>query len=218
MEFNHFLSSYFPDPAYGGKALFDDMIEQARLADRLGYAAVSIPEHHLINILLTPAPLQMAVKGAAETRNVRVVTAVAVLPLHDMRLFAGEVAQADILCDGRLILGVGRGAFAYEMGRMGVPLESSREKFDESLDVLQALLANEEVSWDGKYYRFDSLTTMPRPLTRPMPEIMMAVLDPQAIYHCTRRGFHIQTSPLKGDHALLQQQFLRQQWCCQNQC
>ena len=54
--------------------------------------------------------------------------------------------------NGRLVLGVGRGAFGYEMGRMGVPLEISSEKFDESLEVLIALLSEEEVSWNGKYY------------------------------------------------------------------
>lgn len=200
MEFNHFLSSYYPDLDYGGQRLFADMVAQAKMADSLGYASVSIPEHHLINILLTPAPLQMAVKVAAETENVDIVTAVAVLPLHDMRIFAGEVAQADILCDGRLILGVGRGAFAYETGRMGVPIAETRERFDESLAVLQALLTEEEVSWDGKYYTFEPLTVMPRPLTRPMPRMMIAAIVPEAIYHCARRGFHIQTSPLRGDH------------------
>lgn len=206
MKFNHFLSSYFPDPAYGGERLFADMVEQAKLADRLGYAAVSVPEHHLINILLTPAPLQMAVKVAAETRSVSIVTSVSVLPIHDMRTFAGEVAQADILCDGRLVLGVGRGAFAYELERLGVPMASTREKFDESLDVLTALLTREEVSWDGKYYQFEPLTVMPRPLTKPMPQMMIAALAPEAIYHCARRGLHVQTTPLQesGDHLLAQ--------------
>ena len=203
MEFNHFLSAYYPDTGYSGKRLYDDMLAQARLADTLGYRSVSIPEHHLINILLTPSPLQMAVRVASETENVEIVTAVAVLPLHDMRIFAGEVAQADILCDGRLVLGVGRGAFAYEMARMGVPLEISREKFDESLNVLMALLTEEEVSWDGKYYKFEPITSMPRPLTRPMPQMMIAAIVPDAIYHSTRRGFHIQTSPLQSDFSHL---------------
>ena len=98
----------------------------------------------------------------------------------------------------RLLVGVGRGAFAFEMDRMGVPLETSREKFDESLNLLQALLSEEEVSWDGKYYRFEPLTVMPRP-TSDIP-LMMAVLAPEAIYACTKRGFHIQTTPLSGDH------------------
>ena len=72
-----------------------------------------------------------------------------------MRIFAGQAIQADILCDGRLILGVGRGAFAYEMARMEAPIEESRARsFDKSLDVLIALFTREEVSWDGKYYKF----------------------------------------------------------------
>ena len=206
MRFNHFLSSYYPDTNYGGSRLFADMLEQARIADRIGYDAVSIPEHHLINILLTPAPLQMAVRVAAETEQVDIVTAVAVLPLHDMRVFAGEVAQADILCDGRIILGVGRGAFGYEMGRMGVPIEASRDKFDESLNVLIKLLSEEEVEWQGKYYQFEPLTIMPRPQSQPMPQIMIAALTPEAIYHSVLRGFHIQTTPLAGGHAHLLEQ------------
>ena len=40
MEFNHFLSAYYPDTGYGGDRLYRDMLDQARLADRLGYAAV----------------------------------------------------------------------------------------------------------------------------------------------------------------------------------
>lgn len=204
MEFNHFLSAYYPDTDYGGDRLFEDMLAQARHADKLGYASVSLPEHHLINVLLTPAPLLMAVRIASETRNVEIMTSVAVLPLHDMRIFAGEVVMADILTEGRLILGVGRGAFAYEIERMGLPMEETRAKFDESLNVLQALLTREEVSWDGDYYKFDPITVMPRPV-RPI-RMMMAVMAPPGIYACTKRGFHIQTTPLMGsDEKMLEQ-------------
>ena len=163
MEFNHFLSAYYPDTRYGGDKLIEDMLDQARLADRLGYASVSIPEHHLINILLNPAPLMMAVRLASETRAVKIMTSIVVLPIHDMRIFAGEVVMADILTQGRLILGVGRGAFAYELARMGAPIEESRARFDESLAVLRALLNQEEVSWAGEYYHFDQITVMPPP-------------------------------------------------------
>jgi len=206
VDFNHFLSSYLPDPAYGGRRLFADMVDQARAADRLGYRGVTIPEHHLVNLLLTPSPLQMAVKVACETEQLEIVTSVAVLPIRDMRVFAGEVAQADILTDGRLVLGVGRGAFAYEMARLGSPIEESRAKFDESLDVLIALLSEEEVSWHGDHYDFEPLTIMPRPLTRPMPRMMVAVMNPPGIAACTRRGFHIQTTPLAGEPELFRAQ------------
>lgn len=204
MEFNHFLSTFFPDPSYGGQRLFADMIEQAKHADALGYASVSIPEHHLINILMTPAPLQMAVKVACETERVKIVTSVAVLPIHDMRTYAGEVILADILTDGRLILGLGRGAFPYEVGRLGVHIDETREKFDESFNVLQALLTREEVSWEGKYYNFEPLTVMPRP-ERPI-QMMMAAMVPEAIYHSTKRGLHIQTTPLQGTKAHMLEQ------------
>jgi len=198
MQFSIQLSAYYPDKSYGGDRVYRDMLEQAVCADRCGYESVAITEHHLINILMMPAPLQFAVKIASETRNIKVVTAVSVLPLHDMRVLAGEIVCADIFTDHRLMLGVGRGAFAFEMDRMGVPLETSREKFDESLDLLQRLLSEEEVSADGKYYQFEPLTIMPRPVSD-IP-IMMAVLVPEAIYHCTLRGFHIQTTPLSGSH------------------
>lgn len=200
MEFSIQLSAYYPDKNYGGDRLYSDMLEQAVCADRLGFDAVAITEHHLINILIMPAPLQFAVKIADATKHVKIMTSVAVLPLHDMRTYAGEVVCADIFTDGRLMLGVGRGAFGYEMDRLGVPLSGSREKFDESLNVLQALLSQEEVSWNGTHYKFDPLTIMPRPVRPGGPPIMMAVLVPEAIFHCTKRGFHIQTTPLSGGH------------------
>ena len=203
MDFSIQLSAYYPDKSYGGDRLYRDMLDQAVLADRTGFDAVSLTEHHLINILMMPAPLQFAVKIADATDRVKIMTSVAVLPLHDMRSYAGEVICADIFTEGRLMLGVGRGAFGFEMERLGVPIETSREKFDESLNVLTALLREEEVSWDGTYYKFDALTVMPRPVTAGGPPIMMAVLVPEAIYHCTRRGFHIQTTPLSGDHQLM---------------
>ena len=206
MEANHFLSSYYPDTSYGGKGLYGDMVEQAVAAERLGYRGVTLPEHHLVNVLLMPSPLQMAIKVACETDHLEVVTSVAVLPLHDMRIFAGEVIQADILTDGRLVLGVGRGAFAYEMARLGAPIEESKARFDESLDVLIALLTEEEVSWDGEYYRFDPITVMPRPMTQPMPKMMVAVMNPPGIAACTRRGFDIQTTPLAGRPDLFRSQ------------
>jgi flavin-dependent trigonelline monooxygenase, oxygenase component len=201
MQFNHFLTSYLPDARYGAGRLYRDMIEQAVHADRLGYAGISIPEHHLVNILMIPSPLQMAVKIATLTSRVEVVTAVAVLPVRDMRVFAGEVIQAQILCDNRLVLGVGRGAFAYELARLGVPIEITREKFDESLAVLEALLVGEEVSWSGKYYQFEPLTVMPRP-GQPIP-LMMAAMAPEAIHASARKGYSIQTTPLEASHEVL---------------
>ena len=201
MEFSIQLSADYPDKGYGGDRVYADMLDQAVLADRLGFDAVSVTEHHLINCLMMPAPLTFAVKIAAMTKAIKIMTSVVVLPLHDMRTYAGEVVVADIFTEGRLMLGVGRGAFAYEMERLGVTMDETRARFDESLDVLQALLTREEVSWDGNHYKFEPITVMPRPVRD--ISMMMAVMNPEGIYHCTKRGFHIQTTPLSGNHQLL---------------
>ncbi len=192
------LSAFYPDKQYGGDRIYRDMLEQAVLADQLGFDAVSLTEHHLINILMMPAPLQFALLIAGKTHHLKIMTSVLVLPIHDMRVFAGELVATDIFTEGRMLFGVGRGAFGFEMGRLGVPLDTSREKFDESLDLLMALLTEEEVSWNGRYYRFDPLTIMPRPVYQPHQRLMMGVMAPEAIYHCTKRGFHIQTTPLSA--------------------
>ena len=204
MEFTHFLGCYMPDPTYGGKQLYDDMIEQSILADKIGYSGVAVPEHHLINLLMLPSPLQMAVKLAAVTKHVDLITSVAVLPIHDMRILAGEIVQADMLCDERLVLGIGRGAFPYEVGRLGTDIAETRPKMLESQKVLEALLTKEEVSWDGDYYQFEPLTIMPRP-TRKIPT-MVAAMAPDAIFYAAKNGYSIQTTPLSGDHSVLLQQ------------
>jgi flavin-dependent trigonelline monooxygenase, oxygenase component len=204
MDFNHFLTAFLPDRERDATRIYADMVAQAQTADRVGYDAVSIPEHHLINILLVPSPLQMAVHLAPLTERIRLTTAVVVLPLHDPRILAGEIAQADMLCRGRLVVGVGRGAFAYEMGRLGVPIETSRDRFSETLEILRELLDREDVSWDGRHYAFEPITIMPRP-ARQVP-FMIAAMAPEAIEASAARGFHIQTTPLGGSHEKLLEQ------------
>ena len=202
MDFNHFLTSYMPDPKIGSKLHFDNMLEQAVLAEKIGYSTISIPEHHLVNILMMPSPLQMAVKIASITKKINITTGIAVLPLHDMRTYAGEVATADILTDGRLILGVGRGAFAWEMKSLGTPIETSKEKFVESLEVLQKLLKEKEVSHKGKYYNFEPITIMPRPISKSI-QMMIAAMDLNSIKDAASRGFHVQSTVLSGNKELL---------------
>ncbi len=83
-------------------------------------------------------------------------------------------------------------------------------KFDESVEVLIVLLSEEEVGWSGKYYNFQLITIMPRALIQPIPRMMIAVMDPSGIAACTRRGFHIQTTPLAGKQELFKSQIAAQ--------
>lgn len=201
MDFVHFLSSHMLDPTQGGKRLYKSVVAQAIHAEAVGYRGVGIPEHHLINILLVPSPLQMAVKVAAHTRHVKLVTSVCQLPIRDMRIFAGEVVQAQALCDGRLMLGVGKGAFGFETLRLDVPIENTKPEFEEDLKLLEALLTQEEVSWNSPRYSFEPLTIMPRP-EDPIP-LMVAVMNPAGIEAAAKAGYHVQTTPLGGSHQQL---------------
>jgi alkanesulfonate monooxygenase SsuD/methylene tetrahydromethanopterin reductase-like flavin-dependent oxidoreductase (luciferase family) len=201
MDFLHFLSSHMLNPATGGKQLYKNTVEQAIHAEHCGYRGVAIPEHHLVNLLLIPSPLQMAVKIAAHTKRIKLVTSVCQLPLRDMRIFAGEAVQAQALCEGRLMLGVGKGAFGFETGRMGVPIEKTKPLFEEDLKLLEALLTGEDVSWASERYAFEPLTIMPRP-EDPVP-LMVAVMAPQGIEAAARAGYHVQTTPLGGSHQQL---------------
>jgi len=204
MDFVHFLSSHMLDPAIGGKRLYRSVVAQALHAEKLGYRGVGIPEHHLVNVLLIPAPLQMAVKIAAHTSSIKLVTSVCQLPLHDMRVFAGEAVQAQALCDGRLMLGVGKGAFAYETERIGVPFDKTKPWFEEDLKILEALLTSADVSWESERYSFGPLTIMPRP-EDPIP-LMVAIMNPVGIEAAARAGYHVQTTPLGGSHQQLMEQ------------
>lgn len=204
MDFIHFLSSHMLDPAVGGKRLYKNVIELALHSEKLGYRGVGLPEHHLQNLLLIPSPLQMAVKIAAHTSRVKLVTSVCQLPLHDMRVFAGEVVQAQVLCEGRLMLGVGKGAFACEVERMGVSFGQTKPFFEEDVKLLEALLTQDDVSWNSPRYKFEHVTIMPRP-EDPIP-IMVAVMNAPGIEAAAKAGYHVQTTPLGGSHQQLMDQ------------
>ena len=204
MDFVHFLSSHMLDPTVGGKRLYRSVVQQALHAEQVGYHGVGIPEHHLVNVLLIPAPLQMAVKIAAHTTRVKLMTAVCQLPLHDMRVFAGEVIQAQALCEGRLMLGVGKGAFGFETGRMGVPIAETKAQFEEDVKLLERLLTEADVSSSTPRYTFEKLTIMPRP-EDPIP-LMVAVMNPGGIEAAAKAGYHVQTTPLGGSHEQLMEQ------------
>ena len=137
-----------------------------------------------MNRLMMPALLQFAVKIAAHTEQIKIITAITILPIRDMRVFAGEVV-ADIFTEGRLLLGVGRGNFSYEMERLGI-LTARHGSGSTSPRRAAGALTREEVSWDGNYYKLDPITIMPRPMNPGGPQMMMAAVNPEAIYHSAR--------------------------------
>ena len=96
--------------------------------------------------------MQLAAKIAAHSINARLVTSVCQLVLCDMRAYAGKLVQVQIPCGGRMMLGVGKRAFAARHDRMEVKLDQTRAWLAEPHTVLKALLTHNDVSFDGTFY------------------------------------------------------------------
>lgn len=200
MDFGLYLPCYYPETdTKSAGDLYHEAIEQAQLAEELGFASVSIPEHHFIDYITVPNPLALATAVGLSTSKVRVVTAVLVLPFYDMRRLAGEIAMVDQMIDGRLELGVARGAFAFESSRFDLTPALAKASFYESLELLELFLSEEEITFKGERYNIDKPTTsMPRPQQQdPCPPIWIASVSEEGMRWALERGYSVQSTPLR---------------------
>src|SRR5260370_37645855 len=94
--------------------VFAEVAEQTRLADQPGYASAWFAEHHFSNYCLCASPLMLVAHCHSITKKIRLGTAVVVLPLYNPARLAAEIATADALSNGRLMLGIGGGYQPYE--------------------------------------------------------------------------------------------------------
>src|SRR5690606_14556416 len=98
-------------------------LELVKLADQGGFEIAFAAEHHTIEFTISPNPLMLLTHWANHTKRIRLGTGTLVAPYwHPIRL-AGEIALADLLMEGRLEVGIARGAYQYEFDRMagGLP-------------------------------------------------------------------------------------------------
>jgi len=118
MKFSLFIHMERVSAEDDQKQLYDEMIELCRMADEGGMHAIWTGEHHGMNFTIAPNPLLNLVDLARRTKNVRLGTGTVIAPFwHPIRL-AGEAAMADIIMDGRLDLGIARGAYSFEYERL----------------------------------------------------------------------------------------------------
>jgi alkanesulfonate monooxygenase SsuD/methylene tetrahydromethanopterin reductase-like flavin-dependent oxidoreductase (luciferase family) len=134
--------------------------------------------------------------AAQRTSRIRLGTAVTLLPLHNPVKVAEEAATADILSDGRLEFGVGRGTAPLHYAGYDIPQEESRERFEEGLDFILQAWTHEPFSYQGKYFRARELTLVPRPIQTPHPPIRIAANSPDTFPIAGRRGLSIFATPL----------------------
>ena len=146
---------------------------------------------------IASVPLVLAAAIAARTTRVRIGTGVSVLPLcHPIRT-AEEAATVDQISRGRLDFGVGRSGFPRAYSGYGVRYDESRERFQESLDIILKAWTQEGFSHAGKYFSADNLTVVPRPYQKPHPPIWVAATTADTFPMVGHLGFSLVTG-LRG--------------------
>jgi alkanesulfonate monooxygenase SsuD/methylene tetrahydromethanopterin reductase-like flavin-dependent oxidoreductase (luciferase family) len=164
-------------------------------AERLGYDAAFVAEHHFHEYGAVPNPAVMLAALAQRTSRIRLGPAIATLSYHKPLLVAESYAMADILSGGRLVLGVGSGYLKHEFAGFGIAAEEKRQRFDETLILVRRLLAGERVSFAGVYHRLDDVAINVQPIQRPTPPIYVAALAREASYHIGKQGHRLMAIP-----------------------
>jgi alkanesulfonate monooxygenase SsuD/methylene tetrahydromethanopterin reductase-like flavin-dependent oxidoreductase (luciferase family) len=195
---------FFPDvsPATKSAAVyFRESLALAERAEELGFTHVRTVEHYFDPYGgYSPNPIVFLSAVAARTRVVRLITG-AVLPAfnHPLKL-AGEVGMLDGISGGRAEIGFARAFLPHEFERFGVSLDESRARFDEGLDAVRRLLADEDVVFGGRFHSFPATTSLPRPVQRPTPPIWVAALaTPESFERAGASGFGVMAIPMAGD-------------------
>lgn len=151
-------------PAKSDREIFTEEIEIARIADDQGFDSLWTIEHHFTPYTMVTNPLQYLTYIAGITKKVDLGTMVVVLPWHNPVRVAEDVNMLDaFLGDGRnVILGVGRGLGRREFGGLGIDQNESRDRFDESLQVLKQLLATGHCTYQGEHYNVQDVRLRPQ--------------------------------------------------------
>jgi alkanesulfonate monooxygenase SsuD/methylene tetrahydromethanopterin reductase-like flavin-dependent oxidoreductase (luciferase family) len=173
-----------------------ETFRQMEHADAVGFDVFSIIDHHFFQkFSISANPLAMFTAAAQKTRRIRFRTALHTLPLENPLRLAGMIAEADILTGGRLECGLGRG-HAWLFGPTNVPLEESRPRYEEAIDLLLLAWTRDKVTYEGKYYKVKDVTVVPRPVQKPHPRLFTGGTSDVTYQMAGARGWGIFVPPL----------------------
>jgi alkanesulfonate monooxygenase SsuD/methylene tetrahydromethanopterin reductase-like flavin-dependent oxidoreductase (luciferase family) len=166
-------------------------LEQFQLADELGFDWVTLAEHHFAPLSLTPNPMVMAGAVTQRVRRARIALLGATIPILNPVRVAEEFAMLDTLTGGRVVAGMLRGT-ANEYVTYDVNPAESRERFEEAMElIIRAWTEPVPFGWQGRYFRFRSVSIWPRPVQQPHPPIYMSGSSPEAGEFAARRRVRI---------------------------
>ena len=197
MKFGIFLLMQSPT-ARPSFEVYPRALEIAQTAERLGFQAVWLAEHHFTNYSHSSQPFVFLSYLAARTECIRLGTAIIPLPLHDPLLVAEQAATLDVLSNGRLELGLGKGYQQFQFDRLAAEKDSDPAAFDEMVDLTVRALCGEPFEFHGKTRHVPETLLYPQPLQQP-PPIWYVVnsTDADAVAAAARRGFNLFTGVLE---------------------
>ncbi|HUA34023.1 MAG TPA: LLM class F420-dependent oxidoreductase [Candidatus Binataceae bacterium] len=155
----------------------------ARAAEAAGFESLWTGEHVILpDPQVAPSPvapdypmLDPAVSLAfiaAHTTKVKLGTGIIILPQRNPVVLAKELASTDTLSGGRLIFGIGIGYLKPEFEAIGAPFDHKGPRTEEFLAAMIALWTMEKPEFHGKWVNFKGVNAMPRPASKPHPEIV----------------------------------------------
>ena len=178
--------------------LYRDHLEEAVLAEELGFDNVWASEHHFSPDAWNPAPITFLAAVAARTARVRVGTYVLLLPLHNPVRVAEDIAVLDNISSGRVDLPVGVGSAPEEFRTFGVPFNERLGRTFEALRIIERCFAGDEFSHKGKYYDFANVRVTTTPMQKPGPPIWVAAMGEQSVAWTARRGYNLAAGAGRG--------------------
>ena len=175
-------------------------------AEKMGLHSVWVPEMHFARGV-TASPLSALAAFAARTTRIRLATTSVLLPIHDPRVLADEVAAVDRMSQGRLILGLGRGFRAPLFRAFGIDPRTKRDRFDACLDAMldhwKQAQSREAEPLKPSDSRLDSTGALPptrvrAPWQTPHPPLCVAAFGPLGLAQAARRALPYLPSPLES--------------------
>jgi alkanesulfonate monooxygenase SsuD/methylene tetrahydromethanopterin reductase-like flavin-dependent oxidoreductase (luciferase family) len=171
---------------------YRELIEEAVEADRLGFGTVWLAEIHFMpKFCVLPAPMMLLAAIAERTNHIKLGQAVNLLPLHHPVRLAEEAATLDVISNGRLAFGAGRGGFPINYQAFGVDIRESREIMHETIDFLKRAWTEAKLSYHSDRYNFDDVEIIPKPVQQPYPTIRVAANTPDTFTFAGEHGYPI---------------------------
>ncbi len=201
MKFSLFVHMERLDASQTHAQLYEEFIQLCEIADRGGMHAIWTGEHHAMDFTIAPNPFINLADLARRTKNVRLGTGTVIAPFwHPIKL-AGEAAMTDIISNGRLDVGIARGAYGFEYQRLlpGLDAWGAGQRMRELIPAIKGIWAG-DYAHQGEFWQFPSTTSAPKPVQHPHPPIWVAARDPNSHEFAVANGCNVQVTPLwNGD-------------------